>query len=219
MEENKNYIFISYAHKDKEMVVPIIKELQKGYNVWYDDGIDPGTEWDENIAIHIEKSSFFLALMSNNYINSSNCKDELSFARDLGKNRLIIFLEEVELPSGLKMRLNRLQNIHKYKYEEETEFFKKLYNSYGISDCVKKSVSIKEETVLIVSEEEMFNQALEVVVKYKKASISLLQRKLNIGYPRAAKLLDMMIEKGYVSEKVVNYCREVYIDKINRDKN
>lgn len=219
MEENKNYIFISYAHKDKEMVFPIIKELQKGYNVWYDDGIDPGTEWDENIAIHIEKSSLFLALMSNNYINSSNCKDELSFARDLGKNRLIIFLEEVELPSGLKMRLNRLQNIHKYKYEEETEFFKKLYNSYGISDCVKKSVNIKEGTVLIVSEEEMFNQALEVVVEYNKASISLLQRKLNIGFPRAAKLLDMMIEKGYVSEKVVNYCREVYKDKINRDKN
>lgn len=39
------YIFISYSHKDIDRVFPIIRMLQDdSYRVWYDDGVDPGTE-------------------------------------------------------------------------------------------------------------------------------------------------------------------------------
>ena len=59
---NDNYIFISYAHKDIEEVLSFIERLQaEGFNVWFDEGIDPGTEWDDNIASHIEGCSFFVA--------------------------------------------------------------------------------------------------------------------------------------------------------------
>lgn len=45
------YIFISYAHKDSDIVLPIISRLQKdGYRVWYDEGIAPGS----NSAIHMK---------------------------------------------------------------------------------------------------------------------------------------------------------------------
>ena len=42
-------------------------------------------------------------------MKSDNCKDELNFARDLQKERLLVYLENVKLPLGMAMRLNRLQ--------------------------------------------------------------------------------------------------------------
>ena len=50
----EKYIFISYSHRDTYQAFEIITRLKKnGYRVWFDGGIDPGTEWDENIAFHI----------------------------------------------------------------------------------------------------------------------------------------------------------------------
>ena len=126
-EGNEKYIFISYSHKDKDKVFDIIKKLvNDGHNIWYDEGIDPGTEWDENIATHIEGCDGFIAFVSENYVSSDNCKDELNFARDLGKDRLLIYLEDVKLPAGMTMRLNRLQAIHSYTYSDKHDFFAKL---------------------------------------------------------------------------------------------
>ena len=53
-EGDDSYIFVSYCHKDKERVYPVISELySRGCRIWYDDGIDPGTEWPEVIAQHL----------------------------------------------------------------------------------------------------------------------------------------------------------------------
>ena len=130
----KEYIFISYSHKDSERVIPIIRHMfNNRFRVWYDEGIDPGTEWDENIATHIKQCSYFIAFISPNYIASENCKDELNFSRDLGKERLLIYLDEVLLPSGMSMRLNRLQAIHKYTYSSDADFYEKLFSASNIT--------------------------------------------------------------------------------------
>ena len=125
-----SFIFISYAHRNSDKVIPIIAKMQAdGYRVWFDEGIDPGTEWDANIANHVRSCDLMIAFISKEYLDSENCKDELNFARDLGKNRILIYLESVELPDGMAMRLNRLQAIHQYKYEDQKDFYEKLYNS------------------------------------------------------------------------------------------
>jgi len=49
-------------------------------------------------------------------------------------------------------------------------------------------------------EDELYNQALEIIKSEGKASTSFLQRKLQIGYNRAARIIDMMEEKGVVSK-------------------
>ncbi|RLA64673.1 MAG: hypothetical protein DRQ89_03155 [Epsilonproteobacteria bacterium] len=48
------------------------------------------------------------------------------------------------------------------------------------------------------SEDELFEQAVKVVVEHKSASASMLQRRLKIGYNRAANLIEEMEEKGIV---------------------
>lgn len=133
---NKPYIFISYAHRDSARALPIIERLcAQGYRVWYDQGIDPGTEWDENIAEHVENCGCFVALLSEHYLQSNNCKDELNFARDCEKERLIVYLEDVQLPKGLAMRINRLQAIFKYTYETDEAFFEKLFSTPSLTPC------------------------------------------------------------------------------------
>jgi S-DNA-T family DNA segregation ATPase FtsK/SpoIIIE len=47
-------------------------------------------------------------------------------------------------------------------------------------------------------EDELFAQALEIVTDMGRASTSVLQRRLSIGYGRAAKILDMMERRGFI---------------------
>ena len=133
------YIFISYSHKDMDKVFGIIKRLQEeGFRVWYDEGIDPATEWDENIAQHIVDCGYLIAFISKNYISSNNCKDEINFARDLDKDRLLVYIEETSLPLGMSMRLRRLQAIHEYKYKEKNDFYAKLLSTAGLEKCKRE---------------------------------------------------------------------------------
>ena len=137
------YIFVSYSHKDCERVWPIILKLQaEGFRIWYDDGISPGTEWDLNIATHIRKCAFFAAFISRNYLESENCKDELSFVRELGKNRVLIYLEEVVLPDELQMRLGRLQAIY-WNRDGEKKAYKKFMQSPGVNVCKEPVVPVE----------------------------------------------------------------------------
>lgn len=137
-EGEEKYIFISYAHKDNHQVFPIIKRIQgEGYAVWYDEGIDPGNEWDDAIAEHIQKAGVMLAFISGNYINSDNCKDELNFARDEGIPRILVYLENTELPAGMKMRLGRQQAIHFYGYNDKEAFYDKLFDASEVEKLPK----------------------------------------------------------------------------------
>ncbi len=152
---NDSYIFISYSHRDMERVLPVIeKMLEDGYRVWYDEGIDPGSEWDENIARHVVGCSYFIAFVSKNYLASSNCKDELNYARDRSKHILLVYLEQVELSGGMEMRLNRLQYISKYVYRDETVFYEKLYSAEDICKMRDDSSFSSRETTFKQDSEE-----------------------------------------------------------------
>lgn len=60
-----------------------------------------------------------------------------------------------------------------------------------------------------IQADPLFSQALRIVVEAKQASVSLLQRKLPIGYSRAARLIDAMETKGYVGPYEGSKPREV----------
>jgi DNA segregation ATPase FtsK/SpoIIIE, S-DNA-T family len=60
--------------------------------------------------------------------------------------------------------------------------------------------------------DDQFANAVRVVVNARKGSTSLIQRKLSIGYNRAARLLDMMEELGVVGGENGSKPREVFID-------
>lgn len=62
-------------------------------------------------------------------------------------------------------------------------------------------------------DDEIYEQARETVIETGKASTSFLQRKLGIGYSRAARLIDMMEERGVIGPVNGSKPREVYEKK------
>ena len=57
----------------------------------------------------------------------------------------------------------------------------------------------------------MYDQAVQVVLKHRRASISLVQRHLRIGYNRAARLLEQMEQSGVVSSMQSNGNRDILV--------
>jgi S-DNA-T family DNA segregation ATPase FtsK/SpoIIIE len=57
----------------------------------------------------------------------------------------------------------------------------------------------------------LYDQAVEIVIKNRRASISLVQRHLRIGYNRAARLLEDMERAGLVSQMQSNGNREILV--------
>lgn len=57
----------------------------------------------------------------------------------------------------------------------------------------------------------LFEEALRIVVESRQASASMLQRRLRVGYTRAARLIDAMAERGYVGPADGARARDVYL--------
>ena len=101
---------------------------------------------------------------------------------------------------------NRIIRIHgPYVSEQEIERIANTLRAQGEPNYIEEITAqeIKETSTLqtaIDGEDELYNQALEIIKTEGKASTSFLQRKLQIGYNRAARIIDMMEEKGIVSK-------------------
>jgi S-DNA-T family DNA segregation ATPase FtsK/SpoIIIE len=67
-------------------------------------------------------------------------------------------------------------------------------------------------------DDELYEEAVRVVSEAHKASASLLQRRLKVGYARAARLLDIMEERGIIGPGEGAKPREVYLDKIQNNE-
>ena len=57
----------------------------------------------------------------------------------------------------------------------------------------------------------LYDQAVQVIIKNRRASISSVQRNLRIGYNRAARLLEQMEQAGLVSAMQPNGNREILV--------
>ena len=66
--------------------------------------------------------------------------------------------------------------------------------------------------------DELFDEAVKVILQTKQASVSMLQRRLGLGYTRAARLIDMMEEEGIVGPYRGSKPREILVDKDNLDQ-
>jgi len=110
------FAFVSYAHDDAAGVYPELKWLnEQGLNIWYDEGISPGSRWSDAIAERIAACGHVVFFVSPRSVASQNCLDEVSYALGHQKPLLAIHLDETQLPPGLSMRLGSRQAILKYE--------------------------------------------------------------------------------------------------------
>ena len=192
-EGNDPYIYISFHHNDKTKIIDILEMLDKrGFRFWNDDGIIPGLETDEIIAEHIENCDFFIAFVSNNYLNSIDKVDELNYSRDTNKDYLLVYIEDVSLPAGLDMRFIRSESIKAYTMTNQTLYSKLLMidgasKYYGITDKKLQNTANRlfEKLEELYPDHKVF--ALDAVAKQLSRSLSGLY--ILAGYSSVAKLL------------------------------
>ena len=61
------------------------------------------------------------------------------------------------------------------------------------------------------NDEDLINQAIQVIAETRKASATLLQRKLNVGFARAARLLEVLVESGIIWPQEGAKPRDIFI--------
>ena len=70
-DEEAPYIFISYAHADRKRIFPIIKRLyEKGWRVWYDEGLPVAENYYASLSTHIKNCALFLLFVTENSVRS-----------------------------------------------------------------------------------------------------------------------------------------------------
>ena len=103
---------------------------------------------------------------------------------------------------------NRITRIHApYVSENEIENINNFLRSQGEPEYVNEILNLSDDKENHLDSDksneqldDLYETALEIVKSERKASTSFLQRKLQIGYNRAARIIDMMEEKGIVSK-------------------
>lgn len=135
-EGDKPYIFVSYAHKNSDEVLPIIAAMQNaGYRVWFDQGIEAGSEWPEYIEDHLIGCKAVLVFMSEHVVESANCRNEINLAHSLKKDLLVINLEPTQLRRGLALQLGTVQSIPLYEIPDENALMDEIYAVSLLDAC------------------------------------------------------------------------------------
>ncbi|NLM34945.1 MAG: DNA translocase FtsK [Clostridiales bacterium] len=99
--------------------------------------------------------------------------------------------------------------------EEEVERVVSFIKSQGAESDYKEEIinHINSENTTDEEYDELLDEAIRVVVESGQASTSLLQRRLRVGYNRAARLMEQLENKGIISSRDGSKARQILIDR------
>lgn len=108
-------LFVSYAHKDKDLVDRLLPVLQGGgIEFWRDvEQLRIGQNWQDELRNAIRESDGIILALTPNWTNSSYCQWEFVTAYELGKNVYPVLLTKTDLP----------QRLSQYQYYDFTQGF------------------------------------------------------------------------------------------------
>jgi len=107
-----------------------------------------------------------------------------------------------------------------YASEEEVQKVVNFIVENNQELTVKEGINFESEEIesFISTErnedDELLDEAIEIIWEAKKASASLLQRHLKLGYARAARILDILEAKGLIGPGIGAKPREIHFEKI-----
>jgi len=142
-------------------------------------------------------------------IDSRTILDTVGAEDLLGKGDMLYLQKDYSKP-------RRIQGIYASPLEikKVTNFLKMSDSPEYRDDITDKNAGINTSdnpSMAGMSEDELYKDAYECVLQNQKASASLLQRRLKVGYARAARLLDILEENGVVGPVNGAKPREIYI--------
>ena len=161
-----------------------------------------------------------IALAVTSGVDSKTILDQTGAEKLLGKGDMLYSPQSAPKPirgQGAFVTDEEVENIVDYlKKHYDAEYDENIMDS--INNAVAGSIdggssgggSKGDDS----GEDELLERAVDVILEQKVASVSILQRRLGIGYPRAARLIDVMEQKKYIGPFEGSKPRKVLIDQV-----
>lgn len=137
-------------------------------------------------------------------VDSRTVLDSMGADKLLGKGDLL-FLH----PGSIKLTRGQGSFIDDYDIERLADFCR----NQGAPIYEKSITEEEKRQKMNLGSDELFDDAVRLILQTDQASASLLQRRMRIGYTRAARLLDIMEQKGIVGPFCGSKARDILVEK------
>ncbi len=137
-------------------------------------------------------------------VDSRTVMDFMGAEKLLGKGDLLF------IKPGLSKPI-RAQSC--FLTEEDIETIVNSVKKYGRPEYNKQILELQKRPNITLEQDELIDDAIKVILETNQASASLLQRRMRVGYTRAARLLDLMEQRGVIGPFQGSKAREILVDR------
>jgi DNA segregation ATPase FtsK/SpoIIIE, S-DNA-T family len=156
-----------------------------------------------------------VAFTTASQVDSRTIIDQMGAEKLLGQGDMLLLTSDMPKPKRVQAAF-----ISEGETGKVTDFIRKQRPPQYDDEIVSQPVQLNGRGGIIVDhggqdvDDDMWRDAVRVVVEGRKASTSLLQRRLRVGYARAARLIETMEEQGIVGPADGARPREVLINSV-----
>ena len=155
-------------------------------------------------------------------IDSRTILDSTGAEKLLGKGDMLFLPMGEASPQriqGAFIADDEIKKIIDYTIEQQKAEYNEAFLNLEASSNMDKSASQKEDMEQVEDDDdELYNDVVAFVVEQQKASASLLQRRFKVGYNRAARIIDLLEERGIIGPTNGSKPREVLVKLDNGDE-
>lgn len=156
------------------------------------------------------------ALSVSNNTDSRVILDEVGAEKLLGKGDMLY--KPVGLPKPLRIQsgfasTSEIRNVVNFlKNEHTTEYNEEVIHEVE-QNIPQPKTNNSSDNVSVNPDDDLTNQAITIIVETGNASTAFLQRKLKLGFPRAARIMDEIEEMGIIGPQEGSKPRKINITK------
>lgn len=169
-----------------------------------------------NVITGLIKANFTtrIAFSVSSKVDSITILDQSGAEELLGNGDMLFYKRGVQKPIRIQGAFISEEEIKKI-----VDFLKnneKIIYNEDIIEIIEKGKENKLKTYIENEDEDIdprLNEGIELVLEYREASASFIQRKMKVGYARAGRIIDQMAERGIISGYQGSKPREVLMTK------
>jgi S-DNA-T family DNA segregation ATPase FtsK/SpoIIIE len=157
-----------------------------------------------------------IAFTTASQVDSRTIIDQMGAEKLLGKGDMLLLTADMPKPKRVQAALIEIEETYKIN-----DFIRGQRPPQYDDEVVSQPVQLNGKGGVVAdyganeADDDMWRDAIQVVVDGRKASTSLLQRRLRIGYARAARIIETMEEQGIIGPADGARPREVLINSVD----
>jgi len=163
-----------------------------------------------------------IALQVASQVDSRTILDMGGAEKLLGNGDMLYLAAETSKPRRIQSAFvseTEVSRIDKFIIENNEEYATVDSEKEDFEEALEKTFSAPTDFEQFTDEfdlDELYPEAYKVIIEAGKASASFLQRRLRVGYARAARLLDLLEERGVIGPGEGAKPREILVKPINK---